>query len=166
MPRLSIVLANIRSCYNVGSIFRSADGFGISHIYIAGYTPYPKHSDDSRLPHLANKISASIHKTALGAENNIHFSVYPGIYDAIEAAKTDGYEILALEQANNSTPINQYVLKNDSALIIGNEVDGLDKKILDQCQHIVEIPMVGKKESFNAAVSAAIAMFSLKCICR
>lgn len=162
MESLAIILADIRSTYNVGSIFRSADGFGVDHIFIAGYTPYPKIKNDPRMPHLYQKISKAIHKTALGAETSVRFSVYSSVMQAISAARLAGYKIASLEQSKDSTPLNKYQPSGKIALVIGNEINGIDKNILKTSDIILEIPMCGKKESFNASVSAAIAMYGLK----
>jgi tRNA G18 (ribose-2'-O)-methylase SpoU len=159
---LALILYNIRSSHNVGSIFRTADGFAVSQIFIAGYTPYPTYIGDTRLPHIANKITHAIHKTALGAEKNVYFSVHNTIKSAIDDARNKGYKIASLEQSKKSIPINNFKASDKIALVIGNELTGIDKKTLQNSNFIIEIPMFGKKESFNASVSAAIAMYSIK----
>lgn len=162
MLEISLILDNIRSCHNVGSIFRTADGFGIKHLYIAGYTPYPYFKNDSRLPHEYKKTTRAIHKTALGSELNVGFSLYPSTLEAIVSARQAENQIIAIEQAQNSEALNKFHPSGKIALVIGNELKGIDKQILKTCDTILEIPMFGKKESFNAAISAAIAMYSLR----
>lgn len=162
--RISLILHNIRSAHNVGSIMRTADGFGISHIYFTGYTPYPAQKNDLRLPHIAYKISNQITKTALGAENNVQWTHCLELINLIEKLKTDKIDIIALEQDKKSLPLNDYKSNNDIAILLGNEVDGLDRDVLSLCDKIVEIPMFGAKESFNVCQASAIAMYQLKVI--
>lgn len=162
MLELCLILSNIRSCHNVGSILRSADCFGVRQVFFAGYTPYPKIPDDSRLPHLINKISRDIHKTALGAENNLKFKVFIDTLSAIAYAKNNGFFIAALEQANKSRNLQNFTMTDNTALILGNELRGLEPAILNECEVILEIPMYGKKESLNVSIAGAIAIYTLK----
>jgi 23S rRNA (guanosine2251-2'-O)-methyltransferase len=161
MIKRALILDNIRSTHNVGSIMRSADGFGVSHIYFAGITPYPTMQNDRRLPHISAKLTAAIHKTALGAESTTPFSVHPDINDAITTAKADGYLIAALEQSPNAVLLTEYQPKNDLALILGTEVTGILDETLGHSDVILEIPMTGNKESFNVAVAGAVALYAL-----
>jgi tRNA G18 (ribose-2'-O)-methylase SpoU len=161
MFKLAIIIADVRSLYNVGSILRSADGFGVSHIYYAGYTPYPLQPDDTRLPHESRKITAQIHKTALGAEL-LPSSLHSTVEDAIKAAREEGYTIAALEQNEQSIKINAYKSKRDTALIVGNEVTGVLDSVLSNIDVILEIPMFGSKESFNVSVATGIALYQLR----
>lgn len=161
MFKLAVILADIRSLHNVGSILRSADGFGVSHIYYAGYTPYPIQPNDTRIPHESRKITAQIHKTALGAEE-LPSSLHTTTADAINAAKLDGYLVAALEQSNDSQNITQFTPENDIALLLGNEVTGISNSVLAGTDVILEIPMFGAKESFNVSVAAGIALYQLR----
>lgn len=159
-----LLLPNIRSTYNVGSIFRTADGFGVKKIIMSGYTPYPNlnlvGSDDTRLPHLREKITSQISKTALGAEKVIDFDYYSTL--PVQELKKQGYLILGLEQASNSTLLPNFKPKNKKiALIIGEEVNGLTSDQISLCDEIVEIPMKGQKESFNVSVATGICLYSL-----
>jgi len=162
MPRLALILSDIRSTHNVGSILRSADGFGADHIFFAGYTPYPKYQGDTRLPHLSNKITNSIHKTALGAEGTMPFSIFSTIKEAVDKARREGYKIASIEQSKISIPLNQFEFVEDLALILGNEIEGVSRQTLETSDVILEIPMNGHKESFNVSVAAAIALYALK----
>lgn len=162
MLKIDLILNNIRSIHNVGSIMRSADCFGVRHIYFCGYTPYPTTKNDPRLPHVYNKIQNSIHKTALGAELSVPFSTCKNINDAIKAAKAQDDLIVSLEQSKKSIPINNYFLNQNIALILGNEVSGVSKTTLQQSDIILEIPMFGQKESLNVSISTAIALYSLR----
>ena len=158
MPQITLVLHNIRSTHNVGAIFRTAEGFGVHHIVCSGYTPYPMMQNDSRLPHIAQKLDSQIHKTALGAEKLVPFSYYETIDEWI-----DSYDlpIVALEQTKNSIYLKDFTLPEQFALILGEEVNGIEEAILNQCQTALEIPMVGKKESFNVSVANGIALYEL-----
>lgn len=157
----ALILDDIRSTHNVGSIFRSADGFGVQHIYIAGYTPYPSTPKDSRLPHLARKVDSQIAKTALGAEKHIPFSLHTTVDEAIDRARADGYSIVALEQAPTSIRISTFTRPAKTAILVGNEVNGMPTQTLQLADAIVEIPMRGMKESFNVAVATAIALYAM-----
>lgn len=160
MPEIILILDNIRSTHNVGSILRTADGFGVKEIYFCGYTPYPYHTNDVRLPHIINKINSQIQKTALGA--NINFEVFDDIKEAIAKAKALKYYVAALEQNDKSIDISEYKCPKKIAIILGNEVSGIDNGVLELCDTILQIPMLGRKESFNVSISAAIALYSLR----
>jgi tRNA G18 (ribose-2'-O)-methylase SpoU len=160
MLDIIVIAHNIRSIYNVGSIFRTADGFGIKKIILSGYTPYPKIENDQRLPFIYEKISKQIHKTALGAEDSVSFE-YQDKPD-FESLKNDGYKLVALEQDKRSIKIQDYHTNSKIALLLGEEVNGINKNFLDACDDIIEIPMYGTKESFNVSVSAGIALYCLR----
>ncbi len=154
-----VIMHDIRSTHNVGSVLRTAEGLGIEHVYMSGYTPYPKgHSGDIRLPHIAHKNHEAIRKTALGAENTVRWSYEPSIKTCIDYLKREGVTIVGLEQATQAKQLHTYTPDKPIALIIGNEVSGLDQKIMDQCDTIVEIPMLGQKESYNVSVATAMAL--------
>ncbi len=160
MSREIILIApNIRSSHNVGSIFRTADGFGIKKIILSGYSPYPKLPNDTRLPHVADKATRQIHKTALGAETSVSFEYQHDVN--FKALRDDGYRIVGLEQATASIPISDYKPPDKLALILGEEVHGINPQLLEQTDDIIEIPMHGKKESFNVSVATGIALFAL-----
>lgn len=160
--KISLILDNIRSVHNVGSIFRTADCFAISHIYIAGYTPYPKLDNDNRLPHISNKLDEQISKTALGAEKSIGFSVYENSTDAVIKAKDDGNIIAALEQSEDSIKLHEFNNSDPIAIVLGNEVDGVSNELLKECKFTLEIEQFGKKESLNVSNAASILMYSLR----
>lgn len=154
-----LLLHNIRSIHNVGSILRTAEGFGAKKIFFSGYTPYPLLKNDTRLPHISHKIDKTIHKTALGAEKilDCYYSKEPK--DII--AKFPNHLILALEQAPNSQNLYDFELKKSAILILGEEVNGIDSHLLSQADVILEIPMVGQKESFNVSVATGICLYQL-----
>jgi len=159
MPEIIVVAHNIRSTHNVGAIFRTAEGFGISKIILSGYTPFPRIDNDPRLPHIAEKLTSQIHKTALHAEELVPFE-YQEIRN-ITALKQQGYRIVGLEQADTSIALPIYKAPEKVALILGEEVEGIPEDLLKECEDIIEIPMVGQKESFNVSVAAGIALYHL-----
>lgn len=163
-----IVLAhNIRSTYNVGSIFRTCEGLGITELWLSGYTPYPdlafsSLSDlpDPRLPHIRQKLTDQIHKTALGAERLLSFRYDPEIQ--IDRAVNAGYHIAALEQSDRSRSLPSFYPTGNIALIVGEERYGISDDVLAKCDTVLEIPMHGQKESFNVSVATGIALYQLR----
>jgi len=160
--KIVLILHNVRSCHNVGSMLRTADGLGIEQVYLTGYTPYPKNISDTRLPHLASKITSQIAKTALGAEETVHWEHYEELHLALEKLRKRGYLIAALEQTADSINLSDFKRPEKIAIIVGSEVAGLDSEVLKIVDTCIEIPMLGKKESFNVSVAAAIALYHLK----
>ena len=156
-----LILDNIRSAHNVGAILRTAEGIGVKKVFLCGYTPYPKLIDDPRLPYLADKINARIAKTALGAETTQSWEYRENILELAAEIKQEGYLLTALEQNSLSISLNTFKPNSDIALILGNEVEGVNKDLLNLCDVIVEIGMKGSKESFNVAASAAMALYYL-----
>lgn len=156
-----VILDNIRSTHNVGSILRTADGFGAEQVFFAGYTPYPTQPDDTRLPHESRKITSAIHKTALGAEETLNISLFDNTANAIETAKNLGFVVAAIEQSQNSIKIQNYSPPDKIAVVLGNEVSGISSDTLALCDVILEVPMFGQKESFNVSVAAAISLYAL-----
>jgi len=155
MKECVLVLHNIRSIHNVGSIFRTADAAGVSRIILSGYTPTPlDRFNDPRKDFI---------KVSLGAEKSVPWSTVKTLRPTLTRLKKDGYTILALEQSSVSTPLFSYKSKKDerAVLIVGNEVRGIAKGTLALADHIVEIPMRGKKESLNVSVAAGVALFAL-----
>jgi tRNA G18 (ribose-2'-O)-methylase SpoU len=159
MSEILVIAHNIRSTHNVGAIFRSAEGFGVQKIILSGYTPYPKIKNDTRLPHIAEKLTAQIHKTALDAETLVPFEYVEHVN--LEAIKSAGYRLVALEQDSRSILLPHYTSPKKIALLLGEEVHGIEKVLLTQCDDSIEIPMHGKKESFNVSVAAGIALYAL-----
>jgi 23S rRNA (guanosine2251-2'-O)-methyltransferase len=159
MPDIIVIAHNIRSTHNVGAIFRTCEGFGVSKIIISGYTPYPAIQDDPRLPHIATKLTTQIHKTALGAEEMVPFT-YQETPD-FDALKNDGYRVVGLEQDDQSTILPEYKTPDKVALLLGEEVEGLTSELRAACDDLIEIPMRGQKESFNVSVAAGIALYQL-----
>lgn len=159
MPEIIVIAHNIRSTHNVGSIFRTAEGFGVQKIILSGYTPYPRIAGDPRLPHISDKLTRQIHKTALNAETLVPFE-YQEAPD-IASLKQQGYRIVGLEQVDNSISLKDYETPKKVALILGEEVEGITHDLLEECDDIIEIPMFGDKESFNVSVAAGITLYHL-----
>lgn len=160
MPSITVILHNIRSTHNVGSIFRTAEGFGVEKIILSGYTPYPSFLGDTRLPHASEKLTRQIHKTALGAETMVPFEYQD--YPQLDVLRAAGYRIVGLEQDERSTSLRDYRAPKKLVLLLGEEVHGTADDLLDQCDDIIEIPMKGTKESFNVSVAAGIALYTLQ----
>jgi len=154
---MTVILDDIRSINNVGSIFRTADALGIQKIYLGGITPEPLDSFGRPLQRFV--------KVSLGAEKTVAWEKIKIVRRLIDNLKKDGYQIIAVEQSEKSVPYNKLNIKKSDfgkiAFIFGNEVEGISKSILEKCDKIAEIPMRGKKESLNVAVSFGIVMFHL-----
>ena len=159
MHDVIIIAHNIRSTHNIGSIFRTCEGFGIKKIILSGYSPYPTTKNDSRLPHISSKLTNQIHKTALGAEQLVDFEYQE--FPEIDLLKNAGYHIVALEQSENSVNIRDFKSTQKTALILGEEVEGISAELINKADLILEIPMYGQKESFNVSVAAGIALYQL-----
>lgn len=144
-----IVLDNVRSAQNVGSFFRTADAFGIGRIALCGISATPPNRE--------------IHKTALGAEQSVEWSYHPTTLECIESLREEGYRIIAIEQIEGATMLNNFRAESTEryALVFGNEVDGVDQAVADIVDGAIEIPQVGIKHSLNVSVSAGILMWEL-----
>ena len=151
--KISVILHDIRSSENVGSIFRTADAAGVSRIYLTGYTPAP----EDRFKRKNTKLS----KAALGAEETVPWE-HADILELISRLKKEGITVVAVEQAPRAHPYTDAPAGGAIAFILGNEVDGVPQDILDACDEIVEIPMHGKKESLNVSVAAGIILFNTR----
>lgn len=148
---LVAVLHNVRSLHNVGSIFRTADGAGVSKLYLTGYTPVPVDA--------FGRVRSEIAKTALGAEKTVLWEKKQNLSRVVKKLKREGFSIVALEQDKKSIDYRKFRSKSPVALIVGNEVRGLSSATLKQCDAVIEIPMRGKKESLNVSVAFGIACF-------
>ena len=142
-----VVLDNVRSLNNIGSIFRTADAFLLEAIYLCGISATPPHKE--------------IHKTALGAEDSVPWKYFADCISAIEDLKEQGYEPIAVEQTVNSVSLEIFDIDRNKkyALIFGNEVKGVEQEVVDRCAGSVEIPQFGTKHSFNVSVSAGIVLW-------
>lgn len=160
--QIVLIAHNVRSCHNVGSLMRTAEGLGVNRLYLTGYTPYPETPDDSRLAHLRSKMTRQIHKTALGAENTLSWSHEPDLASLARQLKSDNFRIAALEQTPDSINLWEYTPSQKVALLVGNEIEGLDKNALAISDDYLQIPMLGTKESFNVTVAAGIGLYHLR----
>ncbi|HEX6462279.1 MAG TPA: TrmH family RNA methyltransferase [Candidatus Saccharimonadales bacterium] len=159
---LVVIAHNIRSTHNIGSIFRTCDGFGVEHLYLTGYSPFPTLKNDSRPPFIGEKLTKQIHKAALGAENNVSFSHSEQPEPVMSKLKQSGFVLVGLEQIPQSVPLSAFEAASKKiALVLGEEVNGISEEIQKLCDYFVEIPMRGKKESFNVSVATGIALFGL-----
>ena len=155
--KLYLILHNIRSAYNVGAIFRSADGAGVTKIYLTGYTSMPCAEEK------ADKTSAEkmIEKTALGAQKSVEWERVENLDELLEKLKKEKIKIVGLEKTDNSIKMKNYLPTFPMALILGHEVDGILSDILEKCDDVISIPMRGQKESLNVSVAAGIAMYGI-----
>jgi 23S rRNA (guanosine2251-2'-O)-methyltransferase len=146
---LEALLDNIRSAWNVGAIFRSADGLGVDRLYLCGITPTPE--------------NGTVYKTALGAEESIPWEYSRNALETAQKLKDVGCTLIALEQDPRAIPLTQFPIPDSqpTILILGNEVVGVDPELLDLCDHILHIPMHGRKRSLNVEVAFAIAAYTL-----
>lgn len=146
---LVVVLDHVRSLYNVGSIFRTADAFRLAGVCLCGITAVPPHPE--------------IHKTALGAEESVDWKYFKDTLDAVKWLKDSGYEVLAVEQCEGSTILNNFNVEPGKryAIILGNEVKGVQQSVVDECEGCLEIPQYGTKHSMNVSVTAGIVIWEL-----
>ena len=143
-----VVLENIRSAYNVGSIFRTSDAFLLDSIYICGYTAYPPHKE--------------IKKTALGADESVAWKHFKNVGEAIEEIRANGYKVYAVEQAMDSWKLGSFAADDEKiAVIFGNEVTGVEQSTIALCDGVIEIPQLGMKHSLNVATAAGVVLWEL-----
>ena len=144
-----IVLDNIRSLNNIGSVFRSSDAFRIEKIYLCGITAQPPHRD--------------IHKTALGATESVEWEYVENTVDLIHKLKSEGVITLAIEQAENSLILNEFHPQPNQkyAIVMGNEVDGVQQSVINVCDNVLEIPQIGTKHSLNISVCTGVVLWDL-----
>jgi len=144
-----VVLENIRSAYNVGSVFRTSDAFLVTGIYITGYSAKPPHKE--------------VKKTALGAEETVHWQHFINASEAIAALRADGYKIYAVEQAENSIALQNFTINQGekTAVVFGNEVTGVEQSTIALCDGCIEIPQLGMKHSLNIATAAGVVLWEM-----
>ncbi len=144
---LTVVLDNVRSRHNIGSVFRTGDAFRVEEILLCGITATPP--------------NAEIHKTALGAEDAVRWQYFEDTLEAVKALKTSGYTVFAIEQAENSISMESYRLEKNKkyAVILGHEVHGVQQAVIDACDGCIEIPQFGTKHSLNVSVAAGIVIW-------
>lgn len=143
---LVVVLDGVRSLYNVGSVFRTADAFRLAGIVLCGITATPPHPE--------------IHKTALGAEDSVSWKYFEDTMQAVEWLRSEGYTLLAIEQCEGSTLLPEFTIEQSKyAIILGNEVKGVQQQVVDACDGCLEIPQFGTKHSLNVSVTAGIVIW-------
>jgi len=148
-----LIMHDIRSVENVGAMFRTADAAGIDKIYLTGYTPAP-------LDRFGRK-RGDIHKSALGAEEYVKWESKKSLSAILRSLRREGFQTIAIEQDEKSIDYKKVKLKSKNAFIVGTEVTGIPKKVLEKCDIIAEIPMQGKKESLNVSVATGVALFGI-----
>lgn len=166
---LIVVLDDVRSLHNVGSVFRTADAFRLEAIYLCGITATPDtvtDADGTVIKDCSLKAVQEIHKTALGAEESVDWRYFKSATDAVESLKNDGYTVMAVEQCHGSTMLQDFVPacpvskqkngKRGYAVILGNEVKGVHQEVIDLCDGCLEIPQYGTKHSLNVSVTGGI----------
>jgi 23S rRNA (guanosine2251-2'-O)-methyltransferase len=145
---ITIVLDNVRSALNVGSVFRTSDAFLIENIILCGITATPPNKE--------------IRKAALGSTDSVNWKYIKNTTDAVKQLIKDGYHVVGIEQADKSTKLNEFELpKKPIAIILGNEVNGVDQQAIDLCNEVIEIPQFGTKHSLNIAVTSGIVIWDL-----
>ena len=144
---LVVVLDDVRSMYNVGSVFRTGDAFRIEALYLCGISATPP--------------AAEIHKTALGAEDSVEWQHFDSALEAVKRLKENGYVVLAVEQCEGSTKLHEFIPEQDKkyAVVLGNEVKGVHQDVIDACDGCLEIVQLGTKHSMNVSVTAGIIMY-------
>ncbi len=161
-----LIIHNVRSAHNVGALFRTADGAGVTKIFLTGYTPRP-HSPDKRISDRRyryislTKAEKELAKTALGAEKSMVWARAVSLKKILALLREEKYTVVGLEQSSKSMDYRKYVPSSGVALIVGNEVRGLDTRVLRECDATLEIPMRGQKNSLNVAVAAGIALYEI-----
>lgn len=159
--QMAVIAHNIRSAHNIGSIFRTCEGFGVDRLYISGYSPYPRLDDDQRPPYIIERLNKKISKTALGAEQLVPFEHAADTSKLISQLKQSGFTIVGLEQAITAVSLQTFTTPEKCVLVLGEEVGGIPETLQKLCDTFVEIPMYGQKQSFNVSVAAGIALYQL-----
>lgn len=157
--QLILIAHNVRSAHNVGSLFRTADGLGVKKLYLTGYSAHPSFEGDPRLHHEKLAIDRKINKTALGAAAALDWVYVEALEPVLSGLQKDGWRLTGLEQVPNSQMITEWLPPRQLALVVGNEVNGLEPAVLELLDQTLEIPMLGTKESFNVVQAAAMALY-------
>ena len=144
---LAVILDEVRSLHNIGSVFRTSDAFLVERIYLCGITATPPHPE--------------MHKTALGAEDTVDWKYVKHTLEAVEELHNEGYTVLAIEQVEGSTMLDELELETDKkyAIVMGNEVKGVHQEVIDACDGCIEIPQYGTKHSLNVSVTTGIVLW-------
>lgn len=147
---LAVILDEVRSLHNIGSVFRTSDAFLVERIYLCGITATPPHPE--------------MHKTALGAEDTVDWKYVKHTLEAVEELHNEGYTVLAIEQVEGSTMLDELELEPDKkyAIVMGNEVKGVQQEVIDACDGCIEIPQYGTKHSLNVSVTTGIVLWELQ----
>jgi tRNA G18 (ribose-2'-O)-methylase SpoU len=153
MQKIAVLLHNIRSVHNVGSVFRTSDAAGVSNVFLSGYTPTPV----DRFGYARKDLS----KVALGAEKTVPWEYEKNAFRIIAKLRAEGWQIVGVEQDKHSIDYRKFRADKPTLFVLGNEVRGISPALRNKCDRLIEIPMQGKKESLNVSVAAGIILFSV-----
>jgi len=170
--KIYLLANNVRSTYNVGSLFRLADAVGVTKLFLTGYTPYPKKENDTRPAYVSAKTDKELRKTGLEGIKNVPWEHYDMAVDAIKKLKGSGVKVVAIEQSPKSQDYLKYFADLSSraetrdpvtkiCFIVGHEREGVDGELLELADAVIEIPMRGKGKSLNVAMAATVVLYSL-----
>lgn len=157
-----VVAHNLRSAHNVGSLLRTGDVFAVDTVHVTGFTPYPQHPDDERDPIVAARQTRRLAKAAAGAEQTMPLRRHDDVHALLDSLRDEGYTVAGLEIDQAAVTLDDYGPSSKVALVLGDEVRGLDPELRSRCDLLLEIPMYGQKTSLNVSVAAGIALYALR----
>tara|TARA_B100000508_G_scaffold78473_1_gene61007 strand:- start:3052 stop:3516 length:465 start_codon:yes stop_codon:yes gene_type:complete len=146
-----LILENIRSAYNVGAIFRTADAAGVSEIFLVGYTPRPTDR--------FGRVQSEISKTSLGASEEVEWEYFEQVEELLEKLQAEAVDVVVVEQTDKAISLKDFNEPESVAYVMGNEIDGVSREALEAADTIIEIPMLGTKESLNVSVAAGVVLY-------
>jgi tRNA G18 (ribose-2'-O)-methylase SpoU len=163
-PQRSIVVIahNLRSVHNVGSLLRTGEVFAVDKVYVTGFTPYPAHPGDDRDAKLQAQQTRRMAKAAAGAERTMPFERHTDVYALLDSLRTAGYSVVGLEIDPDAVALPDYSPADKVALLLGDEVAGIEPALRNRCEQLLQIPMYGRKDSLNVSVAAGIALYTLR----
>ncbi len=157
-----VIAHNLRSTHNVGSVLRTGEVFAVDKVHVTGFTPYPDHPGDERDPKLRDLQTRRLGRAAAGAERTMPFARHEDVYELLDSLRDEGYVVAALEIDPEAVTIGEYAVGGKIALLLGDEVRGIDPAMRERCDVRLQIPMYGRKDSLNVSVAAGIALYSLR----
>lgn len=163
LQRSILVIAhNLRSVYNVGALLRTAEVFAVDKVYVTGFTPYPTHRGDTRDAGLQTQQTRQMAKSAAGAERTMPFAHQPDVHGLIDTLHEQDYTVAGLEIDQEAVALGDYRPPSRIALLLGDEVRGIETSLRKRCDLLLQIPMFGRKDSLNVSVASGIALYSLR----
>jgi 23S rRNA (guanosine2251-2'-O)-methyltransferase len=157
-----VIAHNLRSVHNVGSLLRTADVFAAERVYVTGFTPYPSHPGDQRDAKLQAQQTRRMAKAAAGAHLTMPFERHPDVHGLVGSLHDEGYAVAGLEIDPDAVALGDYRPRDKLALLLGDEVRGVDPVLRESCDVLLQIPMFGQKGSLNVSVAAGIALYTLR----